>query len=203
MGNPVVSKAKLSPKAKDLTGQRFGKLYVVGFSHYITYPEGPKPEQRTAMWNTKCDCGTTRAVRGAALTTKTKPIRSCGCSRSVRIPNQAEQTRIMSAYRRRAQVKGFAFRFSRKTFVELIEQDCHYCGASPSNTQRYPDGEQRKDVYKYNGLDRIDSSKGYYKENVVPCCKRCNIAKNDMPLTEFVDLVYTICAHMKGRKDAR
>jgi hypothetical protein len=42
------------------------------------------------------------------------------------------------------------------------------------------------------GLDRIDSSKGYSIENVRPCCKLCNQAKNNLTEVEFLNLVTTI-----------
>ena len=41
-------------------------------------------------------------------------------------------------------------------------------------------------VLKCNGIDRIDSSKGYTVENSVPCCKYCNTAKNTMSVDEFL-----------------
>lgn len=38
-----------------------------------------------------------------------------------------------------------------------------------------------------HGVDRIDSSKGYMLGNIVTCCKRCNAAKSDMPLSEWIE----------------
>jgi hypothetical protein len=43
--------------------------------------------------------------------------------------------------------------------------------------------------YVYNGIDRLDSSRGYEMGNVVPCCKQCNWAKNDIPYDEFLDWI--------------
>ena len=37
----------------------------------------------------------------------------------------------------------------------------------------------------YNGLDRVDSSKGYVMSNVQPCCTRCNYAKHTGTVDEF------------------
>ena len=59
------------------------------------------------------------------------------------------------------------------TVFKMIQQPCFYCGA----TVEFPKTR--------NGLDRIDSSKGYILENVVPCCYPCNIAKHEMSLSEF------------------
>ena len=36
-----------------------------------------------------------------------------------------------------------------------------------------------------NGIDRIDSTKDYEEDNVHPCCKHCNFAKNSRTDDEF------------------
>lgn len=53
--------------------------------------------------------------------------------------------------------------------------------------------------WKYGGndtfsLDRIDSSKGYYRENVVLCCNIVNLMKSDMPINEFLGYINEISA---------
>lgn len=62
--------------------------------------------------------------------------------------------------------------------------NCSYCGASPSNSRK--DGCSDF-VLKYNGLDRIDSSIPYKKNNVTPCCWECNQIKLDLSLDRFLD----------------
>ena len=52
----------------------------------------------------------------------------------------------------------------------LISSPCAYCGSIDE---------------KFNGLDRVDSDKGYTLDNVVPCCTHCNRAKCDMTVKEF------------------
>lgn len=37
-----------------------------------------------------------------------------------------------------------------------------------------------------NGIDRIDSSKGYNKENCVPCCFLCNKMKSNLYYKDFL-----------------
>ena len=44
-------------------------------------------------------------------------------------------------------------------------------------------------VLKINGIDRVDSGKGYVINNVVPCCKYCNIAKGEMSREDFLKWV--------------
>jgi hypothetical protein len=39
--------------------------------------------------------------------------------------------------------------------------------------------------YLYNGIDRVDNTLGYSKENCVSCCKICNYMKQVLTLEEF------------------
>ena len=40
--------------------------------------------------------------------------------------------------------------------------------------------------------DRVDTTKGYFKENCVPCCKMCNIMKNKFSKEDFINKVKSI-----------
>lgn len=53
----------------DLTGQRFGRLLVLGFDK--------KDRFRQFMWLCKCDCGNVVSVRGYSL--RSGNTQSCGC----------------------------------------------------------------------------------------------------------------------------
>jgi len=44
------------------------------------------------------------------------------------------------------------------------------------------------------GLDRWDNSRGYFADNVVPCCKDCNRAKNTRTPRAFVERCRAIAA---------
>ena len=59
---------------KDLTGQRFGKLTVLGFGGYEQ-----NTRQRVALWNCHCDCGNDCQVEGYLLSSGRR--KSCGCIR--------------------------------------------------------------------------------------------------------------------------
>ncbi len=59
---------------KDLTGQKFGKLMVLGFGGYEQ-----NARQRVAMWNCHCDCGSDCQVEGYLLVSGRR--KSCGCIR--------------------------------------------------------------------------------------------------------------------------
>lgn len=51
--------------------------------------------------------------------------------------------------------------------------------------------------FLFNGIDRIDSLKGYILENVVTCCYQCNYAKSDLDIEEFKNLVIMIYKNLK------
>ena len=60
----------MAGKATDLTGRRFGRLYVI-------QREGSRNNR--AFWLCKCDCGKTTIVDTCSLRRKTKATTSCGC----------------------------------------------------------------------------------------------------------------------------
>ena len=69
----------------------------------------------------------------------------------------------------------------------MTQKKCFYCGIEPNQLYRSNDN-----VFVYNGLDRKDSTKGYEKDNILSCCKQCNISKNKWSLEEFMERVERI-----------
>lgn len=53
-------------------------------------------------------------------------------------------------------------------------------------------GEDRGQDYAYNGIDRMDNSKGYVDGNVLPCCSICNHAKHVMNYDDFISWINRI-----------
>lgn len=69
------SSCKPCSKTKDLTGQRFGKIVVLGFGGYKG--QFNKKHGRKARWKCKCDCGHTWIVNANSLLKK-NGTKSCG-----------------------------------------------------------------------------------------------------------------------------
>jgi hypothetical protein len=96
-----------------------------------------------------------------------------------------------SHLRRRDKNKGFSKTISFNVFSLLSKSPCKYCGLEHSKEIEDRLNESKKQkrlsdhMLKCNGIDRVDSSKGYTVENSVPCCKFCNTAKNTMSEEEF------------------
>jgi hypothetical protein len=53
-------------------------------------------------------------------------------------------------------------------------------------------------VYIYNGIDRVDNTRGYSIDNCVACCKQCNWAKRELPQQEFIDWIHRVSRHLNG-----
>lgn len=62
-----------------------------------------------------------------------------------------------------------------------VRCQCEYC----VRFEYYKPERVRDGYFTYNGLDRIDSSQPHNKNNVVPCCYPCNVAKLDYTQEEF------------------
>src|SRR6266446_1724986 len=68
-------------------------------------------------------------------------------------------------YKRNDKEKGFDLNLIplSNEITEIIKNPCHFCGLSD----------------KLRGLDRINNHRGHEKENVLPACEDCNIARSD------------------------
>jgi hypothetical protein len=60
---------KLPYRVKDYTGQKFGKLAIIKFSHFSKH--------KKAYWKCLCDCGNEKNIAGASL--RRGFTKSCGC----------------------------------------------------------------------------------------------------------------------------
>jgi len=85
---------------------------------------------------------------------------------------------LYSLYIHSAERRGILFDISLDVFTEHINKDCYYCGQSA--------------IPKRNGIDRIDNSKGYVSDNIVPCCFRCNQLKGKLSVNDFYNHIIKI-----------
>lgn len=162
-------------------GDRFGKLTIAGISE----KKGPRG---ALIYDCVCDCGNLTSVRASNL--KSGLTRSCGCllkhnDRSYAIIYRNYRNRIVYA----SSKLGLDYDITMDDYLSMIDKPCFYCGSSGKNIGKDYDYSFKKNIsdttLAYNGIDRIDSNKGYLKGNVVTCCVDCNRAKCDMTLDEF------------------
>lgn len=108
---------------------------------------------------------------------------------------EAAFNKLFYMYKVNAKSRHLSFSLSKKKFKELTKLSCHYCGVEPSQEAFQYSGHGKSTPYTYNGVDRINNKQGYTKNNVVPCCKICNQAKLNMPLSEFLLWIKRLVAY--------
>lgn len=180
-------------------GDKFGRLTVI---------QEVEPDRHGfRMFKCQCDCGTVKVVR--AVHSKSARAKSCGClirERSVEAAKkkntlplgEANFRALYADYKAKASKRNLDWNLSPEEFRELTSKPCRYCGTAPAteiNKNRKLNG-----IYVCNGVDRRDSTKGYTKENVVPCCRQCNTMKWDYSESEFLSKIREILAHESQRQ---
>jgi hypothetical protein len=137
-----------------------------------------------------CYCGN---MFDAYLTLRGAPSLSClkckvarekvEANRPIRIRNYGEEKMkhiqtLYNEYRRNAANREIKFNLSVEEVRELVSQPCTYCGT-------YSEGVAI-------GIDRVDNTKNYRKDNVTPCCGPCNQIKCAYSKDFFLDHIKTI-----------
>ena len=189
IGRPVI----------DLTGKTFGRLTVM---HLVD----SRPKRR--RWKCQCACGKSCDVDQGKL--REGSIKSCGClahdnaikqSKLLTLPHgTAFLNMLFSTYKVSASKTNRNFVLTRSEFENLILKRCYYCGAEPKQPE-WALRTKRLKIHWFNGipcvngLDRKNSTQGYTKDNTVPCCKTCNIAKHTMSVDEFITWARQVTAH--------
>ena len=182
------------PRFLDRTNMRYGRLLVI--------KHAGKDKRNKHLWLCKCDCGNEKVVVADNLSSgKSK---SCGCLKREFLAKKGNQFGLYKD-RQKAMMKVQYSHLKRRhsnnqmsgeiidfeTFSLLSKSRCKYCGLEYSKEieDRLNESKNKKrlsdEVLKINGIDRIDPSVGYTKENSVSCCKYCNFAKHTMNEDDF------------------
>ena len=103
---------------KDETGNRFGKLLVLKFSH--------KENQRT-YWICRCDCGNEKIVSKSRLIN----LKSCGCL-VYRSCKENSWASLYNNYKLSAKKRNHKFEISLEVFRIQCNLNCIYCGIEPN-----------------------------------------------------------------------
>ena len=178
-------------KSENLIGKTFGDWTVLSL-------DGIR-DNFNKYWLCRCSCGNESIVRGASLLGE----RSKKCGTCAKIQNgknnrmddfHVAATVLLGSYRSNAKRRELDFDLSREEFESIIKQDCYYCGIRPNNvfTSFQRKNEHKHPPIMYNGIDRIDNSKGYRLENCVPCCAQCNYAKSNLSTEQFLSWIRNI-----------
>ena len=168
-------------KRIDLLQKRFDRIVItkkLGLINGLTY------------WEYQCDCG--KIKKASTGTINAGRIKSCGClkdeiigERNRKEWGQSAKNRLINIYKKRARKKNFEWSLTNEEFFSLTNLPCKYCGVEPHNTTEKISPNSYGHIV-FNGIDRVNSNKGYSIDNCVPCCHSCNLAKCDSSYEEFM-----------------
>jgi len=160
------------------------RLNNIRYGNILVIVKNPQ----TKRWICKCDCGNTVELSTQSL--RNGKLQYCGylCKLNTKNRLKSKAEKLFSSYKRGAKSRKIEFFLSSEQFLSLIKQDCFYCGTKPKKLRYY----SKYDNVSYNGVDRLDSDKGYMYDNCVPCCKYCNISKLDTPPLDWLNWIYKI-----------
>ena len=167
------------------SGMVFGMLTTIK-----EIPPEPMASHTTHRWLCRCACGNTTIVPATDL--RRGHSTTCGC-RGFTEERSASLLDMYRRYQRGAEQRGYEFSLSLDEFIALIKGKCRYCGIEPYNDHK------KAFRYKliYNGIDRIDNTKGYVLSNCAPCCKVCNKMKGTLSEIDFIDHAHRIAEYTK------
>lgn len=181
-------------KYRDITGQIFGRLTAI---KELT-------RGKTPLWLFSCSCGNEHiaskynVAREGADATK-----SCGClcrERTIqthtRWAGNVAKNQLISWYIWGAKRRNLKFDLSREDCERLFQSPCYYCGVPPGAVRH-----TRKHHYNYNGIDRVDNSRGYTWDNCVACCRQCNQAKSNFSVDCFLSWANRLVLHQAIHHD--
>ena len=194
-------------KHYDKIGQRYHRLVVIADAGSAV---GSSGEILGTNWLCQCDCGQQHLVLNKLL----GKVKSCGCLQTE--TRKTCQKRALQAaalakaentdwfdsairikfrgYQQRSRIKESRKRIrwflTLDNCRQLFAAPCKYCGKPAENK-----GKATKSC-DLSGLDRIDPAGHYTLDNVVPCCKHCNYAKNDMSVDQFKEWISKVHSHL-------
>jgi hypothetical protein len=203
----------------NLIGQKFGRLTVI--------KNGGLDKFNKTLFECRCDCGKEKIISGTSLVQG--HTKSCGCLQKetnvkrcigntwCRLPpGEAGFNKLYRIYQRNAKNRDKPIYFDsseefKEEFRKLTKENCYYCNKGPaqisaSNGPHHLEEGIKNSEYIYNGIDRLDNDPeiGYRKGNVVSCCGRHNLMKNDLNEEEFlkeIELIYNFRIKNKENKN--
>lgn len=175
----TLTPVQISKRAIDLTGKQFGRYTVL-------FPSS-KGKSGQVNWACKCSCGTEKEVEGYAL--RRGSVVSCGCyHREISTKHGQHNSReyiLWLGAKSRAEQNGLEFDLEISDIV--IPKTCPCLGIEIVPGEK--DG-----ISNSPSIDRIDSTKGYTKDNIWVISYKANRIKNNATPEELLAVANAVSA---------
>jgi hypothetical protein len=182
---------------KNEIGNKYGKLTVL--------KQGTNSQSGAIKWICLCECGNETEVLGYSLRKGITTACGCNMGRKEEFKGSSVYKKTYNVLKRVAKKHKEELELGFKEWMDLIKQDCYYCGLPPNDVhfayskKRYSKGVENDNSEKFNGIDRINSSIGYTKNNTVSCCNMCNRMKSDFNKEIFLKQIKLIYENRKSK----
>lgn len=176
-------------KLKYLVGSWIGNVHILEY------------ELKKSYYYFQCKCGNKFSGTISTCEQKNRQLEEIGFTGCTLCVNKYKRSiiseekyfnPIYKMYRKGAIKRNLEFNLSLEECIDLYKSKCFYCNSPQSNSMKVG-----KVIVKYNGIDRLNNSEGYYTENVVPCCKLCNYAKNATDYVDFINHINKIYSNLQ------
>lgn len=176
-----------------ILGQRFNLLTALSIDNNLKHPQG-------VVYKFICDCGSMHSAVGRYVVSG--KVKSCGCLQKKKNRKSAI---LELLYSDKKSSKHFNVEssdsISFEDFCKIVKSPCYYCGEDPCSKKLDFNGGRiiSSEFVMVNGIDRIDSLRGYERNNVRPCCKICNFGKSNYTEDEFFSHIKKIGIHQRKK----
>ena len=188
----ICQNCKKISKSKEVINEIFGtyKILTLGsIKNGIRY------------YNVQCEYCNSQSIQSIThLRNNPKSCSNCKYERRNVTPTlDAPRNCVKSTYLTGAKNRNLEFSLSDKEFDQLIFSDCYFCGCKPTEYQSDFKFNRTNLEFKRNGIDRLDSLKGYTKENCVSCCSVCNLMKMTLHYNDFINHIEKIHTYLVNK----
>lgn len=160
---PYCSKCK-KEKEKMQTTKTCKRCAELGKKYYHSHKE--KQAKTNKIWRST-KSGKEKQKYISNKWRKNNPEKYKKLMQSYYVKNSIKPSYRFRKAKQQARERGITFLINLELYTKLISLPCYFCKGAFGT------------VTKGTGLDRIDSSGEYEENNVVPCCKTCNMLKGD------------------------
>ena len=168
-----------------ILNEKFGSCIIIDLNYIL--------EDKKRSYNTRClVCNKESWRRWDHFKKGPKYCKFCKDKMSAKSSPNSVINSLFSGLKSNAKSRDIQVEITKEYFTNKIKENCYYCGDSPIVSQFSKTRNRSKILVSHNGIDRVDSSKGYTIDNIVTCCSICNIMKNKFNEDVFFDKITKI-----------